>query len=131
MGGCTSGNRQFWSNHQPTHRASSTLPNKLQGKRKTIHTQPIKAQWKVRPYKDTQVLPLTDFRNLHEEDIPENWQAEVFRGATVALLSAVIRKLPEDKIDHMVTSVGINNRSKDFQKTTDREANRICEACSG
>ena len=43
----------------------------------------------------------------------------------------MIRKLPEDKIDHMVTSVGINNRSKDFQKTTDREANRICEACSG
>lgn len=100
--------------------------------RKTRHEGKIKADWKVKVNDDTKVLIITDsnFKNLPEEDIPQNWQVEIFPGATFATMANVIKKLPSDKIEHLITSVGINNKAGDFKKTTYREAGRISEACA-
>lgn len=117
---------------QPTTQPTLSAATQRIASRKTRHTDPIKADWKVKLNDETQVLIISDsnFKNLPEEDIPENWQVDIFPGANFATLANVIKKLPSNKIEHLITSVGINNRTGNFQKKTNRETGLISEACA-
>lgn len=117
---------------RPRHPTTPPPDTSRNQRKKTRHSNPIKADWRVTLNEDTKVLVLTDsnFKYLPEDDIPPNWQVDIFPGASFSTLANVITKLPPNKIEHLVTSVGINNRKADFKKTTYREAGRVSEACA-
>jgi len=98
--------------------------------RKTIHGPHAKHFWKVDLRPDTTTLVISDsnLARVEEEDIPQEWQLEVFSGAQFRHAAKLLQLLPRDNPTHIITSIGLNHRDWDFTKSTYRETHRIHEA---
>lgn len=113
-----------------TSEEHDSVGRKNKRRRKTVHGAQTKHFWRValRPETATLVISDSNLALVEEDDIPDDWQLEIFSGAQFANAAKLIKDLPIDRPAEIITSVGVNHRKWDFGKSTYRETQRIREA---
>ena len=112
----------------PSPPTSSTLPPRY-----SLHSGNDKASWKVDLRPDTLSLIISDsnFKHLSESDIPAHVQLESFSGANYRNTLNLISKLPDNRLDNLVISIGINHKDELFKTRTAPAMTIFMETCAG